>query len=343
MSSTPSERRNEPAPGERTTSEPVDPARTSQFRPFGSSTPTTVTPVTRPAPATGAASAAEWEDPEDTGPERVRHIVDRFDGAAGLLILRLVTAVILGDPWAPDPPAPRRDPRPVRQARHAQPRHHGGRRRCRGLRQRLRCSSSARSSAWWGSASRSIAVGSLVYVKWRSGDFFTAGQPGFNGELELLLAGVGLAFAGPRRWRMGRRPALPAALSAGRPRIGFPRVTQGDRDAHPRGATGLTRPEVVSDRILTLPNVLSSLRLVGVPVFLWLLFNHHDVWAFVLLTAVGHQRLPRRQDRPPLRPGLPARPAARPPRRPALRPQHPHRPHHPRGHPALAARGPRRS
>ena len=29
----------------------------------------------------------------------------------------------------------------------------------------------------------------------------------------------------------------------------------------------------VSDRVLTVPNVLSALRLVGVPVFLWLLFN----------------------------------------------------------------------
>jgi len=36
-------------------------------------------------------------------------------------------------------------------------------------------------------------------------------------------------------------------------------------------------PETVSDRVLTLPNVLSALRLVGVPVFLWLLFTHQDI------------------------------------------------------------------
>jgi putative oxidoreductase len=41
-----------------------------------------------------------------------------------------------------------------------------------------------------------LAIASLVYVTWRSGDFFTSGQPGFTGELELLVAAVGLAFAG---------------------------------------------------------------------------------------------------------------------------------------------------
>jgi cardiolipin synthase len=46
-------------------------------------------------------------------------------------------------------------------------------------------------------------------------------------------------------------------------------------------------PETVSDRVLTLPNVLSALRLVGVPVFLWLLFTHQDIWAFVVLALSG--------------------------------------------------------
>ena len=43
----------------------------------------------------------------------------------------------------------------------------------------------------------------------------------------------------------------------------------------------------VSDRVLTVPNVLSALRLVGVPVFLWLLFTHQDVWAFIVLALSG--------------------------------------------------------
>jgi len=42
-----------------------------------------------------------------------------------------------------------------------------------------------------------------------------------------------------------------------------------------------------STRIWTVPNVLSMLRLVAVPVFLWLLLEHHDLWAFFVLAASG--------------------------------------------------------
>lgn len=42
------------------------------------------------------------------------------------------------------------------------------------------------------------------------------------------------------------------------------------------------------DRVLTVPNVLSALRLLGVPVFLWLVLGpHHDRVAFVLLMVSG--------------------------------------------------------
>ncbi|MGV9664302.1 CDP-alcohol phosphatidyltransferase family protein [Nocardia niigatensis] len=45
---------------------------------------------------------------------------------------------------------------------------------------------------------------------------------------------------------------------------------------------------VYSDRIITVPNVLSVLRLIGVPVFLWLLLAERaDGWAFALLVASG--------------------------------------------------------
>ncbi|MFF2083094.1 CDP-alcohol phosphatidyltransferase family protein [Nocardia sp. NPDC058176] len=45
---------------------------------------------------------------------------------------------------------------------------------------------------------------------------------------------------------------------------------------------------VFSDRILTVPNVLSMFRLIGIPVFLWLLLvRHADGWAFTLLIASG--------------------------------------------------------
>jgi cardiolipin synthase len=43
----------------------------------------------------------------------------------------------------------------------------------------------------------------------------------------------------------------------------------------------------VSDRVLTPPNVLSMLRLVCVPLFLWLILTYQDNWALVVLTLSG--------------------------------------------------------
>ena len=45
--------------------------------------------------------------------------------------------------------------------------------------------------------------------------------------------------------------------------------------------------ETVSSRVLTVPNVLSALRLVGVPVFLWAILTERDGLALVLLMASG--------------------------------------------------------
>lgn len=45
----------------------------------------------------------------------------------------------------------------------------------------------------------------------------------------------------------------------------------------------MSEPEVTTDRVLTVPNVLSALRLVGVPFFLWLILADHDGWALALL------------------------------------------------------------
>ncbi len=42
-----------------------------------------------------------------------------------------------------------------------------------------------------------------------------------------------------------------------------------------------------TDRVLTVPNALSALRLLGVPVFLWLILAHHDGWALALLMVSG--------------------------------------------------------
>jgi cardiolipin synthase len=43
----------------------------------------------------------------------------------------------------------------------------------------------------------------------------------------------------------------------------------------------------VSDRVLTLPNVLSMVRLLLVPVFFWLILLGRDGWAIVVLVASG--------------------------------------------------------
>jgi cardiolipin synthase len=53
--------------------------------------------------------------------------------------------------------------------------------------------------------------------------------------------------------------------------------------------TGAHQPAVVpSNRILTIPNLLSIARLAGVPVFLWLLLGPHaDGWALFVLAVSG--------------------------------------------------------
>jgi cardiolipin synthase len=49
----------------------------------------------------------------------------------------------------------------------------------------------------------------------------------------------------------------------------------------------MSETAVTTDRVLTVPNALSALRLVGVPVFLWLILAHHDGWALVVLVIAG--------------------------------------------------------
>lgn len=45
---------------------------------------------------------------------------------------------------------------------------------------------------------------------------------------------------------------------------------------------------ILADRVLTVPNLLSLLRLAGVPVFLWLLLGpHEDGWAIIVLAVGG--------------------------------------------------------
>ena len=56
----------------------------------------------------------------------------------------------------------------------------------------------------------------------------------------------------------------------------------------PTPPPGDAGPIVASDRIWTIPNVISFVRLLGVPVFLYLLLGpHHDVAALIVLTVGG--------------------------------------------------------
>lgn len=57
--------------------------------------------------------------------------------------------------------------------------------------------------------------------------------------------------------------------------------------AHDVGAEPRSAPGTARSRVLTLPNAVSALRLVLVPVFAVLLVQHHDVWALGVLAAAG--------------------------------------------------------
>ncbi|NLJ53763.1 MAG: CDP-alcohol phosphatidyltransferase family protein [Intrasporangiaceae bacterium] len=54
-----------------------------------------------------------------------------------------------------------------------------------------------------------------------------------------------------------------------------------------RGSGETSTVKQVSDRVLTVPNLLSMVRLVGVPVFLWAILNEHDVLALIVLMLSG--------------------------------------------------------
>lgn len=181
------EKPDRPDHEEPTASEPEKPAR---FRPFG------VTP----------ASETAWDEPVEEKPAKMRHIVDRFDGALGLLLLRVAVAVIFGI-------------RGLQKVQHVD------------VTQQqlidlgipypetlaLVMGIGQFAIAWLlllgiavraaGLAVAVLAIGALVLGPWRYGDFFTAGAPGFNDELKLLLAGVGLALLGlgGGGWAVDRR------------------------------------------------------------------------------------------------------------------------------------------
>ena len=70
-------------------------------------------------------------------------------------------------------------------------------------------------------------------------------------------------------------------------------ATDGRAEEQPGGGADGMRPAAASrddlgDRVLTVPNALSVLRLLGVPLFLWLLLGPQaDGWAIVVLMVAG--------------------------------------------------------
>ena len=65
------------------------------------------------------------------------------------------------------------------------------------------------------------------------------------------------------------------------------RATGGPDGGVPGAGTLVSRDDL-GDRVLTVPNALSALRLLGVPLFLWLLLGPHaDGWAIVVLALSG--------------------------------------------------------
>jgi len=61
-----------------------------------------------------------------------------------------------------------------------------------------------------------------------------------------------------------------------------------EQTGEPAGGPAVVNRDDLSDRVLTLPNLLSAVRLLGVPLFLWLLLGPHaDGWAFLVLAVSG--------------------------------------------------------
>ncbi len=144
---------------------------------------------------TGGRDESDGFEGLDDRPARTRHVVDRFDGAIGLFVLRLVTAAIFGI-------------RGLQKLQHLDitrqqftqvgvP-HPDTLALVTGIAEIVIAVALVLGIAIRIAAVGIvlISVGALVYVRWKSGNIFTAGQPGFTGELELLLAAVGIALIG---------------------------------------------------------------------------------------------------------------------------------------------------
>jgi uncharacterized membrane protein YphA (DoxX/SURF4 family) len=151
-------------------------------------------------------SESEWEDPEESRPAKARHIIDRWDGALGLFVLRVVVAAIFAI-------------RGLQKVQHVDVTKTQFEQIGIPYADTMAfvvgvCEVAIAVALIFGIAMRVvgvgiaiIAIGALAYVRWRTGIVFTDGQPGFTGELELLLAAVGVMFVGVGGggWTVDRR------------------------------------------------------------------------------------------------------------------------------------------
>ena len=109
--------------------------------------------------------------------------------------------------------------------------------------------------------------------------------------------------------------------------------------AGPADRSALVDRDELPDRVWTLPNALSVLRLLGVPLFLWLLLGPRGGRLGAgRPDGLRVHRLAGRQAGPLAEPGQPARRAARPGRRPALHRLHARRAGHARRRPGVGGR-----
>ncbi len=79
---------------------------------------------------------------------------------------------------------------------------------------------------------------------------------------------------------------MPADDAAGHPRVVISEVSE---SFEVPGASGAAEPaEEGLDRVLTIPNLVTGIRLACVPLFVWLLFGaHHQTAAAILLAVLG--------------------------------------------------------
>ena len=85
-------------------------------------------------------------------------------------------------------------------------------------------------------------------------------------------------------------PGLPAGSGAVSPNVAGTAPTAAGRHGYDGAAlpsTASSAAAPAADRVLTVPNALSALRLALVPVFFWLVLRHRDGWALAVLAVSG--------------------------------------------------------